>query len=137
MVKILKGRAIVTGKVEGEAIVSRVPFSFFLGVNTDTGIIIEEGHEQVGKSIAGKVLVYPFGKGSSGDCLRLWRCASNGVAPIGILCRKADLVHAQGAIVTNIPMVCDFDEDPLEWIETGDHVQVEGDMVTITKKRAN
>lgn len=134
MAKILRGQAVVPGKVEGQAIVSRTPFSFFLGVNTDTGIIIEEGHEQIGNSIAGKVLVYPFGKGSSGDCLRLWRCANNGVAPIGIICRKADSVQAQGAIVTNIPMVCDFNEDPLEWIGTGDHVQVDGDVLIITKE---
>src|SRR3972149_12333291 len=112
MAKILRGQAVVPGKVEGQAIVSRTPFSFFLGVNTDTGVIMEEGREQIGNSIAGKVLVYPFGKGSSGDCLRLWRCANNGVAPIGIICRKADSVQAQGAIVTNIPMVCDFNEDP-------------------------
>ncbi|MEM2126436.1 MAG: DUF126 domain-containing protein [Candidatus Methanosuratincola sp.] len=132
----MNGRAIVSGRAEGQAIVSETPFSFFLGVDTDTGIIIEEGHEQIGNSIAGKVLVYPFGKGSSGDCLRLWRCANNGVAPIGIVCRNADSIHAQGAILTNIPMVCNFDEDPLVWIETGDYIQIRGDVITITKKES-
>ena len=59
MVTISKGKAIVKGKVEGEALVSRTPFSFLLGVNTDDGVIMEEGHEYEGESISGKVLVYP------------------------------------------------------------------------------
>jgi predicted aconitase with swiveling domain len=131
MVTISKGKAIVKGKVEGEALVSRTPFSFLLGVNTDDGVIMEEGHEYEGESISGKVLVYPYGKGSSGDCLRLWRCAKNNVAPIAIICGKADCVHVQGAIIANIPMVCDLDRDPIEMIRSGDHVEVDGGDVTV------
>ncbi|MFC2028810.1 aconitase X swivel domain-containing protein [Chloroflexota bacterium] len=131
MTFLLKGRAVVGGRVKGEALVSRTPFSFFLGVNTDTGDIIDEGHVLLGQSIAGKVLVYPYGKGSSGDCLRLWRCANNGVAPIAIIVLKPDPVHVQGAIIANIPMVCELDGDPMEHIKTGDHVQVDGGDVTI------
>jgi len=130
----LKGKAIVRGKVEGRAVVSRTPFSFLLGLNTDTGVIIEEGHEHEGKSIAGQVLVYPFGKGSSGDCLRLWRAANNGVAPIAIINTEPDFVHVQGAIITNIPMLCNFDQDPVEVIKDGDFLSIEGDTVRITRK---
>ncbi|TET77762.1 DUF126 domain-containing protein [candidate division TA06 bacterium] len=135
MATVLKGRAVVQGKAEGEALVSRTPFSFFLGVNTDNGVIIEEGHEHEGESISGKILVYPYGKGSSGDCLRLWRCASNDVAPIAIVNRKADCVHVQGAIIANIPMVCNLDRDPIEMIKTGDHVKVDGGNVTVETEK--
>ena len=131
MVTISKGKAIVKGKVEGEALVSRTPFSFLLGVNTDDGVIMEEGHEHEGESISGKVLVYPYGKGSSGDCVRLWRCAKNNVAPIAIISSKADCVHVQGAILVNIPMVCDLDRNPIELIKTGDYVKVDGGNVTV------
>lgn len=130
---VLKGKAIVSGKVEGRAIVSRTPFSFFLGLNTDTGVIIEEGHEHQGRNIAGQVLVYPFGKGSSGDCLRLWRAANNGVAPIAIINAEPDFVHVQGAIITNIPMLCNFDKDPVEVIKDGDFLSIEGDTIRITR----
>lgn len=135
MIIILKGRAVIKGKVEGEAIVSRTPFSFLLGVNTDNGVIIEEGHEHEGESISGKVLVYPYGKGSSGDCLRLWRCAKNNVAPIAIINNKPDCVHVQGAIIANIPMVCDLDRDPIETIKTGDYVKVDGGNVIVETKK--
>jgi len=128
---VLKGRAVVKGRVEGEALVCRTPFSYLLGVNTDNGVIIEGGHEHEGKSISRKVLVYPHGTGSSGDCVRLWRCAKNNVAPIAIINSKADSVHVQGAIIAEVPMVCDFEKDPVKTIKTGDYVRVDGDTVTI------
>lgn len=134
MEKILKGKAIVTGKVEGIAIVSQTPFSFLLGLNTDTGIIIEEGHELQGEIIAGKILVYPFGKGSSGDCLRLWRAANNNAAPLAILNTEPDFIHVQGAIIANIPMVCNFDQNPMEAIQNGDYVYIDGGTVRIVTK---
>jgi predicted aconitase with swiveling domain len=130
---ILKGRVIVKGKAEGEALVSRTPISFLLGIDTDKGVIIERGHEHEKKSIAGKVLVYPFGKGSSGDCLRLWRCAKNNVAPIALICDKADSVHVQGAIITGIPMVCELDKNPVMTIKTGNYVKVDNGKVIIEK----
>lgn len=129
----IKGKAIVRGNVKGFALVSHTPFSFLLGLNTDTGIIIEEGHEHQGESVAGLVLVYPFGKGSSGDCLRLWRAANNGVAPLAIINREPDFVHVQGAIITGIPMICTFDQDPIELIHDGDHISIEGDILKITE----
>lgn len=131
---IIRGKAMVGGQAEGEALVSRTPFSFFLGVNTDTGVIIEEGHELQGKSMAGKVLVYPFGKGSSGDCLRLWRAANNGVAPRAIICAEPDFVHVQGAIITNIPMICNCDQNPVEIIKSGDQVMIDGPTVTVVRQ---
>lgn len=131
MKKVLMGKAIVHGAVEGRAIVSNTPVSFFLCVNTDTGVFIEKGHELEGVSIAGCVFVYPHGKGSSGDCLRLWRACNNGVAPIAILNREPDFVHVQGAIIAGIPMVCNFNVDPLEIIETGDHISINDSIVYV------
>jgi uncharacterized protein len=130
---ILKGKSVVNGNVHGRAVVSRTPFSFFLGLNTDTGVIIEEGHEHQGKIIAGKVLVYPYGKGSSGDCLRLWRAANNGVAPLAIINREPDFVHVQGSIITNIPLLFHFDRDPIEVIRNGDLLFIDGDTVRISR----
>ena len=134
---VLKGRVVVRGKAEGEALVSRTPISFLLGINTDNGVIIERGHEHEGKSIAGKVLVYPFGKGSSGDCLRLWRCAKNNVAPVAIICTKADSVHVQGAIIAGIPMVCVLDKDPVMTIKTGNYVKINNGKVIIEKEKTS
>ncbi|MGB9637158.1 MAG: aconitase X swivel domain-containing protein, partial [Thermoplasmata archaeon] len=62
---ILQGRGIYPGIVKGTAIVSRTPVSFYGGVDPKTGIVIENGHELAGKCIAGKILVFPNGKGST------------------------------------------------------------------------
>ena len=61
----LQGRKIFSGKVEGEALVSQMGISFYGGVDPDTGVILEKGHDLEGQSIAGKVLVFPSGKGST------------------------------------------------------------------------
>jgi len=44
---------------------------------------------------------------------------------------------ALGAVVTHCPSVTDLDQDPLEVIETGDWVKVDGDrgIVEVTKRR--
>jgi len=37
--------------------------SFFGGVDPETGVVIERGHELQGQSVKGRVLVFPSGKG--------------------------------------------------------------------------
>ncbi|HOR19263.1 MAG TPA: DUF126 domain-containing protein, partial [Brevefilum sp.] len=61
----LGGRTIYPGVAEGDALVSRMGISFYGGVDPDTGVITEEGHDLRGQSLAGKVLVFPTGKGST------------------------------------------------------------------------
>jgi predicted aconitase with swiveling domain len=58
----LKGRIISKGKGAGEALVTSQPISFYGGVDPNTGEIIEKGHELQGKSVKGKVLVFPTGE---------------------------------------------------------------------------
>ena len=46
---------------------------------------------------------------------------------------------ALGAVVTRVPAVTDLDQDPLEVIETGDWVKVDGDkgIVEVIKSSNN
>lgn len=80
-VELVRGRKISGGTAEGEALVSREPISFFGGVNPDTGVITEKGHELQGASVSGRVLVFPHGKGSTVGSYTLYRMKKNGVAP--------------------------------------------------------
>jgi predicted aconitase with swiveling domain len=127
-----KCRVAVSGNLEAEALVSPTPFSFMLSVDTNTGIIIEEGHPHKGETITGKVLVYPNAKGSSGDCLRLWRCSKNNVAPAAIITGMPDPVHVQGGLITNIPFVIAMDTDIASKIKTGDRIRIDGEKVEVT-----
>ena len=119
----MKGRAIYEGKAEGEALVSQAPLSFYGGVNPDTGEIVERGSELAGKSVRGKVLVFPYGKGSTVGSYILYRLAKNGVAPSAIVNAKCETIVAVGAIISEIPCV---DQVDVGRIKQGVRVRVEG-----------
>ena len=72
----LHGRKVVGGIAEGEALVTRERISGWGGIDPRTGTIIETRHELRGQSFAGKVLVFPGAKGSSGWAPRPRPCCS-------------------------------------------------------------
>jgi len=101
----LRGRAIFEGKAEGQALVSSSPMSFYGGVNPETGEIVERGSNLAGQSVRGRVLVFPYGKGSTVGSYVLYRLAKNGVAPSAIVNAKCETIVAVGAIISEIPCV--------------------------------
>jgi predicted aconitase with swiveling domain len=127
----LKGRIISKGTVQEEALVTSEPISFYGGVDPNTGEIIEKGHELQGKSVKGKILVFPTGKGSTVGSYTLYRLKKNGAAPAGIINKECETVVAVGAIISEIPCV---DKIDISQIETGDRVRIENDVVTLMKK---
>jgi predicted aconitase with swiveling domain len=124
----LKGRTISKGKGEGEALVTSQPISFYGGVDPNTGVVIEKGHELQGQSVKGKILVFPTGKGSTVGSYTLYRMKKNGTAPAAMINRECETVVAVGAIISEIPCV---DKIDISKIKTGNHVQVENGTVTL------
>jgi uncharacterized protein len=124
----LKGRLISKGKGEGEALVTTQPISFYGGVDPNTGVVIEKGHELQGQSVKGKILVFPTGKGSTVGSYTLYRMKKNGTAPAAIVNRECETVVAVGVIISEIPCV---DKIDIAKIKTGSHVQVESGVVTL------
>lgn len=124
----LKGRKIFGGKEEGEAIVSSEGISFYGGVDPDTGVVAEAGHPLEGKSIAGKVLVFPQGKGSTVGSYTMYRLKKNGKAPIAIINKECDTIVAVGAIISGIPCV---DKVDIEKIRDGARVKVDADNAVV------
>jgi predicted aconitase with swiveling domain len=76
--KPMQGRPICPGVAEGEALVSRMGISFFGGVDPETGVVVEKGHDLEGRSVAGKVLIFPTGKGSTVGSYTLYRLSKAG-----------------------------------------------------------
>jgi predicted aconitase with swiveling domain len=124
----LKGRIISKGKAQEEALVTSQPISFYGGVDPNTGEIIEKGHELQGKSVKGKILVFPTGKGSTVGSYTLYRMKKNGVAPAGMINRECETVVAVGAIISEIPCV---DKIDISQMKTGDVIRMDGGVVTI------
>ena len=125
---ILKGHKIAKGKARGKAIVSRSPISFMGGVNPETGLVVEKGHELEGVSISDKILIFPTGKGSTLGSYQLYEMTIWKKAPKAIINVRADPIVAVGAIMGNIPMVDKLDRNPLEVIMTGDLTEVDADQ---------
>ncbi len=119
---VLKGRKIFAGRAAGEALVSAQPISFYGGVDPDTGTVVERGHPLEGKSVAGKVLVFPSGKGSTVGSYTLYRMKKNGVAPAAMINRECEAIVAVGAIISEIPCV---DKIETEKIRDGAKVEVD------------
>ena len=134
---VITGRKVVGGVTEGEALVTRETISGWGGINPMTGTIIESRHELKGISFADKVLVFPGAKGSSGWSAMFHTARLAGTAPKALLFNIMTTKAALGAVVMRVPTVTDFDRDPLDLIETGDHVRVDGDrgVVEVWKKR--
>ena len=124
----LHGRKIYQGTAEGETLVTSMGISFFGGVDPDTGIIVETGHELEGQSISGKVLVFPTGKGSTVGSYTLYRLKRNGLAPAAIVNAQCETITAVGAIIAEIPCI---DQIPLDQLTTGWSVRVDGEAGTI------
>ena len=123
----LKGRIISKGCVEGKALTTSQSISFYGGTDPTTGEIIEKGHELHGKSVAGKILVFPNGKGSTVGSYTLYRMKKNGTAPAGIVNKECETVVAVGAIISEIPCV---DEIDISKINTGDLIRIENNVVS-------
>ena len=133
---VLRGRKVVGGCAEGEALVTKDRISGWGGIDPRTGTVIETRHELKGISFAGKVLVFPGAKGSSGFSSQFHVARLAGKAPIALVFNEMTTKIALGAVVAHAPSVTDFDRDPLQVIETGDWVKVDGDngIVEVTKK---
>ncbi|HXJ15572.1 MAG TPA: DUF126 domain-containing protein [Candidatus Polarisedimenticolia bacterium] len=134
---VLRGRKVVGGRTEGEALVTKDTISGWGGIDPQTGTIIEMRHELRGQSFKGKILVFPGAKGSSGWSAFFHRARLSGVAPRGMIFNKMTTKVALGAVVTHSPAVTDLDQDPLKVIETGDWVEIDADqgIVKVTKRK--
>ena len=124
----LKGRIIFKGEAEAEALVTSQPISFYGGVDPNTGVVIEKGHELQGVSVKGKILVFPQGKGSTVGSYTLYRLKKNGAAPAGMINNECETIIAVGAIISEIPCV---DKIDIGRIGTGIKVRIKDDIVTL------
>jgi predicted aconitase with swiveling domain len=122
---ILKGRKVVAGTVEGEALVSTDPVSFYGGVDPDTGIITEPGHACCGKCITGKVFVFPTGKGSTVGSYVIYRMKKQGTAPVAIINVETEAIIATGCVIAGIPLIDKLDKNPVLNIHTGMKIKVD------------
>jgi predicted aconitase with swiveling domain len=133
---ILKGRTVNPGKAEGEAVVSRIPFSFLGELDPSTGKVPSPAHELFGESLKDKIFICPTGKGSSGGPGIAYLAKKSGNMPKAMIVTEVEPVLAAAILTADIPAVDQLDQDPVRVIETGDYVKLDADkgIVQVTKK---
>ncbi len=127
----MKGRTISPGIAKGKAIVSTEPIGFYGGIDIKTGIVIEKGHPLEGRSVKGKILVFPCGKGSTVGSYVIYGIKKNGVAPAGIINKETETIVATGVILAGIPCI---DHIPIEKIKDGDELVMDAEKGTVEIK---
>ncbi|HUK80980.1 MAG TPA: DUF126 domain-containing protein [Nitrososphaerales archaeon] len=99
---LLKGRGLVLGAARGEALVSRKAFTFAHGVEPSTGIVTDVRSDVRGESVKGKVLFYPFGKGSTTASSWFLETVRLGNGPAAIATESVDLSAVIGSVMAKV-----------------------------------
>ncbi|MGO9387368.1 MAG: DUF126 domain-containing protein [Methanobacterium sp.] len=128
---MIKCRKISKGQAQGEVIITRDSISFLGGVDPNTGMIIDPHHELYGRTISGKILVMPSGKGSTVGSYVIYQMHKNNTAPLAIIALEAEPIIATGAIMAAIPMVDQPNNDIFDLVKDGDLVDLDADACNI------
>ncbi len=119
--------ALINGRgmgpeVTGTALVSAQGFGVRYDLNPETGIISNREHDLYGESVSGRSLVFTKPKGGVAASWSLADLKDRGMAPLGIVFRRASPIFAQGALFAGLPLIHDLDDDPCACIESGDEL---------------
>jgi len=138
MNKILKGRGLSQGIIEGEAIISKQPFSitaafaFPLISNAKKLKVAERTHELYKKVVTDKVLIFPIPIGTTTLGFVLLETIVRQIGPKAIVCAEGEPLMSSGAVAADIffdlkfPIVDQIDFSELENIENGTMLRVNG-----------
>ncbi len=127
----IEGRVMVEGKAEGEAVVSSRAFTFAHGVDPASGIVTDVRSDIKNVSVRGKVLVYPFGKGSTTGASWFLETVRMGNEPTAVLTQATEPVIVVGSVLAKIlygrtiPVMSEFSEDVTRRIKNHDRVVVD------------
>ena len=120
---------MVPGIGKGKVLKTSQSISFWGGVDPATGLVNDPRHELFNQSVAGRVLVFPFGKGSSTGSLIMLELVRINRAPAAIVNVRTEPILATGPIVCKhfygkeIPIIC-LDEKSFQKLQTGQNVTV-------------
>ena len=129
----MRGRPIVPGDAEGEALVTHDPLSFWGGFDFHTGEIIDKHHPLAGVRAAGRVLVVPFSKGSSTTTAVLLEAVRAGTAPAALVTTGTDSFFALASIVAGVMYGKSF---PVIALEASDFNRLESGQRLAIKESA-
>ncbi len=123
---LIRCHKVSPGCASGDALVTRDAISFLGNVNPENGVVVDPGHELYGRSISGKILIFPRGKGSTVGSYVIYQLKKRGKAPVAMINLKSEPIVAIGAVISGIPLVDEVDEDLLH-LKDGTYITVNAD----------
>jgi uncharacterized protein len=90
---------LVPGSAFGAILRLDEPLSFWGGLDSATGTIIDRWHPQRGAKVGGRMLMMPGGRGSSSGSATLAEALRLGNGPAAILMLERDAIVVVGAMV--------------------------------------
>jgi hypothetical protein len=87
------------GQARGSLTFLSEPLSMWGGYDAGTGRVIDVSHPQIGETLTGKIVVMPFGRGSSSASSVLAESIRLETAPAGFILDKPDPILGIGAMV--------------------------------------
>ena len=147
MRKSFKGRAVLPGNIEGEALVTRRGFntyaSFFTSIHvpSDKALCADSGNRELyGKNLANKIICLPKTSGSTSSGAVWQRLARMGIVPKAMLfSQKIDSLAAGGLVVADvwggkrIYTVDQLGDEFLESVKEGDRIVIKEDGTVIIR----
>lgn len=138
MLVIKNTKVLLEGNPKAEALVSNKPLSFWGGVDTVTGRILDVHHDLCGEVLTNKVLCIPYDRGSCSGSGVLIEMVKRGTAPAAILCLEAEPVLALGPLIGEKMYgrgmaLRNISEEDYKKIATGDVLTFKDDSIVIEK----
>lgn len=93
------GRPLIAGDATGLAITANEALSFWGGLNPETGEVIDRRHPLSGRTVTGRVLVLPHGRGSCSASGVFLEAVRNQTAPAAVIVSRIDPIIGLGAIL--------------------------------------
>jgi len=118
---------ISEGVAEAPILISNEDVNFYL-LNPEDGVMIEKSHDISGSSIAHKIFAFQGGKGSSVvQADGLYQLQLKGNEPKAMIVKYPDTVLVSSAIIMEVPMVDQVEEEFYKVVKNGDWVKVDAD----------
>lgn len=118
-------RQAVGAVVEGEVIVSPVPFSARYDLDRTTGLFSRSDHPLRGESIVDRILVASGVQGGVAAGWAFLAMRGLGVGPRALIFGAVNPVMVQGAVTAGLPIVAGVDAGFFDQVRTGNRVRID------------
>ena len=130
--RVFKARHAMGLTVRGLALVAHDGFSARYDLDRVKGVFSRPAHKLAGQSYVGRILVLDTAKGGVATAWMLHEMKSRGIVPLAIVLNTVNPILAQGAALSDLPMLAGFDEDITAAVPNGAEVEINPQMKLLT-----